>query len=131
MSEKISRRDLIKKTVRTGLVVGGVAAFGTAGYTLFRKPSTDEVYGPYPEDSLLKRLNIINQSAPKPNVILIYCDDLGYGDLGCYGSSAIQTPNIDGVARQGVIFTSYLTCSAVCAPSRAGLLTGRYPIRSG
>ncbi len=131
MPEKISRRDLIKKSVRTGLVVGGVAALGTAGYKLFRKPSTDEVYGPYPDDSLRKPLKVINQSAPKPNVILIYCDDLGYGDLGCYGSSAIRTPNIDGVAREGVIFTSYLTCSAICAPSRAGLLTGRYPIRTG
>jgi arylsulfatase A-like enzyme len=131
MFEKITRRDLIKRSVRAGVVVGGIAAIGTAGYTLFRKPSIDEVYGKYPDESLLKPLNIINPSAPKPNVILIYCDDLGYGDLGCYGNRVIQTPNIDRLAREGVIFTNYLACSAVCAPSRAGLLTGRYPIRTG
>jgi arylsulfatase A-like enzyme len=131
MSEKISRRDLIKRSVRAGFVVGGILAFGAAGYSAFRKPSIDEIYGQYPDESLLKPLNVINPSAPKPNVILIYCDDLGYGDLGCYGNRAIHTPNIDGLARGGVIFTSYLTCNAVCAPSRAGLLTGRHPFRTG
>ncbi|MBI9087312.1 MAG: sulfatase [Desulfobacterales bacterium] len=66
-----------------------------------------------------------------PNVIIIYCDDLGYGDLGCYGSRAIATPNVDRLASQGVRLTDYYACNAVCAPSRAGLLTGRYPFRSG
>jgi uncharacterized sulfatase len=70
-------------------------------------------------------------AAPRPNVIIIYCDDLGYGDLGCYGSRAIATPNVDRLAREGVRMTDYYACNAICAPSRAGLLTGRYPFRSG
>ena len=77
MSEKISRRDLMKRSVHAGLVVGGIAALGTAGYTLFRKPSIDEIYGKYPDESLLKPLKFTNPSAPKPNIILICCDDLG------------------------------------------------------
>ncbi len=76
MAEKISRRDLMKRSVRAGLVVGGIAAFGTAGYKLFHRQSIDELYGPYPSDSRLKPLNVQNPSAPKPNVIIIYCDDL-------------------------------------------------------
>jgi uncharacterized sulfatase len=70
-------------------------------------------------------------TAPRPNVIIIYCDDLGYGDLGCYGSRAIATPNVDRLAREGVRMTDYYACNGIRAPSRAGLLTGRYPFRSG
>ena len=69
--------------------------------------------------------------AAPPNIVIIYCDDLGYGDLGVTGSRAIATPNIDRMAKEGVRLTDYYACSAVCAPSRAGLLTGRYPFRSG
>src|SRR5881394_1459124 len=66
----------------------------------------------------------------KPNIVLIYADDLGYGDLGCYGSN-IRTPNLDGMAREGVRFTQFYSANAVCSPSRAALLTGRYPTRVG
>ncbi|MBY0507930.1 MAG: sulfatase [Bryobacteraceae bacterium] len=65
-----------------------------------------------------------------PNVVLIYCDDLGYGDLGCYGS-AIPTPNLDRLAAEGVRFTHFYSANPVCSPSRAALLTGRYPTRVG
>jgi hypothetical protein len=105
MAEKISRRDLMKKSIRAGLVVSGAAVLGTAGYKVFRKRSIDELYGPYPDDSRLKPLTIADASAPKPNVILIYCDDLGYGDLGCYGNRAIRTPNIDRLAHDGTRLT--------------------------
>src|SRR5690606_11577667 len=64
------------------------------------------------------------------NVVLIYCDDLGYGDVGCYGSK-IRTPHIDSLARDGAKFTHFSSANPVCSPSRAALLTGRYPTRVG
>jgi arylsulfatase A len=65
-----------------------------------------------------------------PNVVLINCDDLGYGDLGCYGSR-ISTPNLNLMAGEGALFRSFYSASPVCSPSRAALLTGRYPTRVG
>jgi uncharacterized sulfatase len=72
-------------------------------------------------------------SAPErlPNIVIIVADDLGYGDVGVYGGRAIRTPHIDGLAQQGVRFTDFHACDSVCTPSRAGLLTGRYPKRMG
>ena len=64
-----------------------------------------------------------------PNVVLIFADDLGYGDVGCYGATKVQTPNIDRLAAEGRRFTDAHSASAVCTPSRFGLLTGQYPIR--
>jgi arylsulfatase A len=66
-----------------------------------------------------------------PNVILILADDLGQGDLGVYGNQRIRTPNIDELASHGVMLTQHYASANVCTPSRAGLMTGRYPIRSG
>ena len=65
----------------------------------------------------------------KPNIILINADDLGYGDLSCYGATKVQTPNIDKLAKEGRRYTDAHSSSAVCSPSRYGLLTGKYPIR--
>jgi len=62
----------------------------------------------------------------KTNLLFILADDLGYGDLGCYGQREIQTPHIDRLARQGVIFTACYAGSTVCAPSRCVLMTGRH-----
>lgn len=70
------------------------------------------------------------QATRSPNIVLIYADDLGYGDLGCYGSK-IRTPHIDSLAREGVRFTHFYSANPVCSPSRAALLTGRYPTRVG
>jgi len=64
-------------------------------------------------------------------VILINCDDLGYGDLGCYGSTRNDTPHLDRLAEEGIRFTSFYTASPVCSPARAALLTGCYPPRIG
>lgn len=66
-----------------------------------------------------------------PNFIVIFCDDLGYGDLGCYGSKVNRTPHIDGMAEEGVLFSSFYSSSPVCTPSRASLLTGCYAQRIG
>lgn len=71
-----------------------------------------------------------NQSNKKPNVVLIFADDMGYGDLSCYGHPVIQTPHLDNMADEGVRFTSFYAAASVCTPSRAALLTGRYPIRN-
>lgn len=68
-------------------------------------------------------------SAEKPNVVLIITDDVGYGDLGSYGAPDIKTPNIDRLAREGVRFTDFYANGAVCTPTRAGLITGRYQQR--
>ena len=70
-------------------------------------------------------------TASPPNVILIYADDLGYGDLGCYGSTINATPHLDKLAAQGMRFTQYYSACAVCSPSRGALLTGCYPARIG
>ncbi|MDB5341419.1 MAG: sulfatase, partial [Planctomycetaceae bacterium] len=69
--------------------------------------------------------------AERPNVVIIFADDLGYGDLGCYGSPTIRTPHLDRMAAEGLRFTDFYSAAEVCSPSRAALLTGRYPIRSG
>lgn len=73
------------------------------------------------------------EAARRPNVLLIYVDDMGYNDLGCYGAKdpGIKTPNIDRLAAEGVRFSNYLSACSVCSPSRAAVLTGRYPQRNG
>src|SRR5437773_238552 len=68
-------------------------------------------------------------AAPKPNVVLILADDLGWTDLACYGSALYETPNIDRLARDGMKFTQNYSACTVCSPTRAALLTGKYPAR--
>ncbi len=65
-----------------------------------------------------------------PNIIIVLCDDLGYGDISCYGETPIRTPNIDALAEKGTRFTNFHSSAPVCSPSRAGVLTGRYPVRT-
>ncbi len=74
-----------------------------------------------------------NRKAEKPNFIIIYVDDMGYNDLGCYGArdKAIKTPNIDRMASDGMRFTNFYVTSGVCTPSRSSLMTGCYPKRVG
>ncbi|UZO82222.1 sulfatase [Aquimarina sp. ERC-38] len=66
----------------------------------------------------------------KPNIVFLLVDDLGWGDLCCYGATFNETPNIDALAKQGMLFTNAYACSTVCSPSRAAILTGRYPART-
>ncbi|XP_073472488.1 arylsulfatase D-like [Aquarana catesbeiana] len=67
----------------------------------------------------------------KPNILLIMADDLGIGDIGCFGNNTIRTPNIDRLAKEGVKLTHHIAAGALCSPSRSAFLTGRYPIRTG
>lgn len=78
----------------------------------------------------LKSTGQTNNKTVKPNIVFIYLDDLGYGDLSCYGATTIKTPNIDALANGGVRFTNGYATSATCTPSRYGLLTGVYPWRN-
>ncbi len=104
MSKQINRRSFVN-----------TLALGTAGYSALNAlaPSASA------------------QQKKKPNVIIIFIDDLGYGDLSSFGSPYIETPNIDRIGREGIRLTDFYSCSSVCTPSRAGLLTGRYQVRSG
>lgn len=65
----------------------------------------------------------------KPNIVFVLADDLGYGDLGCYGGTNASTPNIDRLAREGSLFTGFYATAPICSPSRCGLITGNFPLR--
>ena len=111
-------------------------------------PASDRLRYPSPRSCALTRLKILlaasccalilvshaelcAQSATAPNILLVFTDDMGYGDLGCYGSKQIPTPNIDALAASGVLCTQAYVTAPVCAPSRAGLMSGCYPQRFG
>ncbi len=80
---------------------------------------------------LLQHISFSQPSSKPPNVIIIYSDDQGAADLNIYGSNDLMTPNLDRLARNGVRFTQFYSASPICSPSRASLLTGRYPQRAG
>lgn len=69
------------------------------------------------------------RKSASPNVVIILCDDVGWGDLGCYGATKIKTPNLDGLAKDGMRFTDAHASAAVCTPTRYSLLTGEYSWR--
>jgi arylsulfatase A-like enzyme len=102
----VNRREFIK------LAIGGAAAVVTPNYGCAVGTSS-------------------GAAAERPNIILIMADDLGYGDISCYGSKKIRTPNIDALARGGLKFMDYHSNCPVCSPTRAALLTGRYQQRCG
>jgi arylsulfatase A-like enzyme len=122
-SKRLSRRKFVTRAALGGLALAG----GGAAYSLLRKapgpvypPGLRGTVGPLP-----------GFTGRRPNIVLIVTDDLGWGDLSCSGSRAIRTPNMDRLAVEGMRFTDFHACDAVCTPSRAGLLTGRYPARMG
>jgi arylsulfatase A-like enzyme len=97
--------------------------FRTAGHT-----TAGLAVGAYASSSLARPQE---QQKDRPNLIIIFADDLGYGDLSCFGSNMIKTPYLDQMAQEGVRLTQFYAVAAVCTPSRCGLLTGRYPVRVG
>ena len=88
---------------------------------------------PYFPASLLIAASLCNSLAvaaeTKPNFVVIFCDDLGYGDLSCFGHPSIATPELDRMANEGMRWTQFYSAAPVCTPSRAALLTGRLPRR--
>ena len=71
------------------------------------------------------------EAAARPNIVILFADDLGYGDLGSYGHPSIRTPELDRLAREGQRWTNFYVLAPVCSPSRGALLTGRLPVRTG
>jgi len=96
-------KHLLKQSLLTGIAV---ASFPLCSFPAEKKPQN-------------------------PNIVLIFMDDMGYGDLSCYGASQYKTPNLDRLASQGIRFTNFMAAQAVCSASRAGILTGCYPNRVG
>ncbi len=119
--KQLSRRKFVKRAALGGMALAGG---GTALSLLKGRPKPD-----YPANRQLGLRPLASFGGTPPNIVIINADDLGYGDLSCYGSQAIQTPRLDELASEGIRFTDFHTCDAVCTPSRAGLLTGRYPAR--
>jgi len=105
MGEQIKRRDFLRK------MGAGAAGLALAGCN----------------SSFVGSKN----GAGKPNIVVIFADDLGYGDLGCFGHPTINTPNLDRMAAEGMKLTQFYSAACVCTPSRAALMTGRLPIRNG
>ena len=94
---------------------------------LYSSPLLSEAY-PREEHRVLTEAS---SEKPKPNLIFILVDDQGYYDLGCYGAKEFDTPRIDRMAEEGILFTDYYAAAPICSPSRAGILTGCYPRRIG
>ncbi|TAL39919.1 MAG: hypothetical protein EPN93_00200 [Spirochaetes bacterium] len=131
MPNNLSRRDLILKSIKIGTAALGAGLLGYGAYSFLKQDEIEDLYDTYPPAASVYPLKIADPNAPKPNIVYIMCDDLGYGDVGCNGGRVIRTPNIDALAATGTRFTDFYSCNAVCAPARAGLLTGRYPFRTG
>lgn len=119
-------------TVTLVLLLLSLIAIGFAVYRVVRYRQVDDVHHLELKQKYLASLPKITGSMPRqPNVIVILFDDLGYGDLGVYGSQAIKTPHIDALAMNGTMLTNFYAAAPYCTPSRAGLLTGRYPVHAG
>ncbi len=125
----IERRTILKVVVLIGVVLLCYPAVTSLNRILGKMSGTPSIAGETPKAAMIPKIK--NFTGKQPNIVLINCDDLGYGDLGCYGNKLIRTPHIDKLAGEGIRFTDFYASCSVCTPSRYSLLTGRYPVRSG
>ncbi len=123
--QRVARRNIL----RASLLLVGVLAIGAVAWRAYRDYSGRD-FDPRRSVAQLERVARSENPADLPNIVIILVDDLGYGDLFGYGTGLIETPNLDRMAAQGVRLSRFYATAPVCTPSRAGLLTGRYPIRS-
>ena len=79
----------------------------------------------------LGTMELAADDADRPNIVVVLCDDLGYGDIECYGHPHIKTPHLNKMAKEDIRFTDFYSAAPVCSPARVGLLTGRSPNRAG
>jgi len=125
MTNKISRRNFLKGALAVG---GAVAAGGIARRLVHDRSGRD--FRVERSKQQLNRIFPVENPSELPNIIIIFVDDMGYGDLFGYGAELMDTPNLDRMASEGVRMRKYYSTAPVCTPSRVGLLTGRYPIRT-
>jgi arylsulfatase A len=123
--KKLTRRTFL----RGSLALGGALVAGGTGYRLAAN-ALGRDFDVARTEALLAAAQPAKNPGELPNLIIIATDDLGYGDLGSYGSQAIDTPNVDQMAAEGMRLTNFYSSAPLCSPSRASLLTGRYAIRS-
>jgi len=124
ISRGFSRRGLLNWTL--GL---GVTRFISAGVTTTTSMALSSCTGSTSRGQSNSLQDQGKTARTRPNFVIILCDNLGYGDIGCFGSTLNRTPNIDRMAQQGMRFTDFYATSGVCTPSRASLMTGCYPRR--
>ena len=125
----------IRQWIGTFVLLFLAAVVAIAGYAIVRVIAYEQLDDPLHLREKQRYLSGLPKTAAQtprpPNVVIILFDDLGYGDLGAYGSQAIQTPSIDALAAGGARLTSFYSAAPYCTPSRAGMLTGRYPPHTG
>ncbi len=114
-----------------GVGLGLAAWLAAAALAPMRHGIAPDAFGAAPGVARAEAVRVVDAAAPRPNLVVILADDLGFGDLGVQGSGAIETPHIDALAAEGMRLEHFYASAPLCSPSRVGLLTGRYPLRSG